>query len=91
MVPSLIDLTRLVLHEPARVRAVRLDSREVEWLRAIGIFEGQSITVLRRALLGGPLHVRTGSGGEFALCRSLARAIDVLLTDRLAAAGGASR
>lgn len=71
------DLTRLTLLSPARVHAVSLEPREIEWLRAIGIFEGQEVTVLRRAPLGGPLHVRTGSGGEFALCRSLALSIHV--------------
>jgi Fe2+ transport system protein FeoA len=32
---------------------------------------------LRRAVLGGPIHVRTGSGGEFAVARELASKIVV--------------
>lgn len=59
------------------IRALEGDARELEWLRAIGLFEGQRVRVLRRALFGGPLHVRVGSGGEFAVDRSLAKSIRV--------------
>ena len=34
--------------------------------------------VLRRAPFGGPVHVRTSSGGEFALDRRIALAIEVV-------------
>lgn len=70
-------LAQLELSLLAQVRAVNLAPKEAAWLRAIGLFEGQRVTVLRRALWGGPLHVRTGSGGEFAIDRALARAIEV--------------
>ena len=60
-----------------KVAKIRLESEEAAWVRAVGIFEGETIEVLRHALFGGPLHVRTGCGGEFALDRSLAAAIDV--------------
>lgn len=72
------DLTQLPLMSSAEVSAMHLDPTEANWLRAIGICEGQRVTVLRRALLGGPLHVRTASGGEFAVAADLARAIDVV-------------
>lgn len=52
-----------------------LEAELAEWLRAVGIAEGEQVTVLRRGAFGGPIHVRTGSGGEFALHRSLARSI----------------
>jgi ferrous iron transport protein A len=62
---------------PVVVSAVELDRDLVAWLSAVGIREGEKVTVLRRAAFGGPLHVRTGAGGEFALGRPLARAIRV--------------
>ena len=61
----------------ATVTAVRLAVEEADWLRAIGLFEGQTVHVMRRALFGGPLHVSTGSGGEFAVDRTLAAQIEV--------------
>ena len=72
-------LSTLGLTLAATVRTIAVDPLELGWLRAIGIFEGQSVTVLRRALFGGPLQVRTGSGGEFALDRELAGRIAVEL------------
>ncbi len=60
-----------------RVVAMSLERDEAEWLRAIGFFEGQTMTLLRRAIFGGPIHVRAASGGEFAVDRSLALRIDV--------------
>lgn len=59
----------------ARVSRVALDTGDAEWLRAVGVAVGETVTLLRRAALGGPLHVRTSSGGEFAVDRSLARSI----------------
>jgi len=61
-----------------RIVALELEVDFVEWLRAVGIHEGERITVLRHALFGGPIHVRTGSGGEFALNRELAHSIQVV-------------
>lgn len=77
MAPTLIPLSRLPLATPALVREVSLSTAEAEWLRAIGVFAGQRVTVLRRAAFGGPLHLRTASGGELALDRGLAAAIRV--------------
>jgi Fe2+ transport system protein FeoA len=53
------------------------------WLRALGLFEGQRVMVLRRAPFGGPFHVRVGdaargsgrSCAEFAIDPSLAAQI----------------
>ena len=72
------DLTQLPHSQSAVVMTVRLEPSEARWLRAIGLCEGQQVTVLRCAPFGGPLHVRTGEGGEFALSRELARAIYVV-------------
>lgn len=52
---------------------LELDPEEGAWLRALGLFEGQRVTVLRYAPFGGPVHVRTASGGDFALDRALAQ------------------
>lgn len=71
------SLADLAPGESALVRAIDLEPDEAAWLRAVGIDEGTHVTLLRRAALGGPLHVRTGSGGEFALHRALARTIGV--------------
>ena len=73
--PSRRPLSNVELDVPVRVVAVDLDGEMGEWLRAVGISEGERLTVLRRAAFGGPIHVRAGSGGEFAIHRALAKAI----------------
>jgi len=59
----------------AVVWALEIEEDVAAWLRAVGISEGERVTVLRAAAFGGPIHVRTSSGGEFALHRSLAAAV----------------
>ena len=59
----------------ACVVSIELEHDQAAWLAAVGIREGERLTVLRRAAFGGPMHVRTRAGGEFAIARSLARAI----------------
>lgn len=61
-----------------RVVAVRLDADVAAWLAAVGLHVDEEVVVLRRAALGGPLHVRTSSGGEFAVARELAAKLDVV-------------
>lgn len=61
----------------SRVVRVALGEQAATYLRAVGIEEGVRVTVLRRAALGGPLHVRTSSGAELAIDRDLARRIEV--------------
>ena len=70
-----VALATVDLHQTVMVVALLLDEETSVWLRAVGISEGESLVPLRRAIFGGPIHVRTGSGGEFALHRELARAI----------------
>jgi ferrous iron transport protein A len=62
---------------PARIVGFRLDPHEASWLEAVGLSCGGQVTVLRKALFGGPLHIRTGEGGEFAVDRTLASHVDV--------------
>lgn len=57
--------------------ALRLTPREAAWLRAVGLAEGASVTLLRRAPFSGPLHLRIDGGTELAVDCTLARAIDV--------------
>ena len=60
-----------------RIVRVDLDGEAAAWLGAVGLHEGEDLVVLRRAALGGPLHVRTSSGGEFAVAREVALHITV--------------
>ena len=71
------SLDLLSLQLSAAVTALRLAEREAAWLRAIGLGEGVTVTVLRRAPLGGPLHVRVSGGAELAVDRELARHVEV--------------
>ena len=64
-----------------RIVGARLDESDAAWLAAVGLHEGEEVVVLRRAALGGPLHVRTSSGGEFAVARELALRLDVVAAD----------
>lgn len=62
-----------------RVRIVggKLDAEVTGWIEAVGLGEGEEVTVLRRAAFGGPLHVRTGAGGEFAVAKEVALLLEV--------------
>jgi ferrous iron transport protein A len=59
------------------VAGLDVPGEEASLLRAMGIAEGQTVSLLRVGLGGDPLHVRLGSGGEFALARPLARAVRI--------------
>lgn len=77
-------MTALVLaevetHRRVSIEGIDLDGEAAAWLAAVGLHEGEQLTVLRRAALGGPLHVRTSSGGEFAVAREVAMHIRVAL------------
>src|SRR5438270_3592309 len=64
-----LTLSAVAVGTPAHVVALELDDELRAWLRAVGIREGERVTLLRRAVFGGPIHVRTRAGGEFALNR----------------------
>jgi ferrous iron transport protein A len=70
-------------HDGRRVRitAIELEGEAAAWIGAVGLHEGEELLVLRRAVLGGPLHVRTGGGGEFAVAREVASKIAVAPLD----------
>lgn len=57
------------------IARVELEGEAAAWLGAVGLHDGEELVVLRRAALGGPLHVRTASGGEFAIGREVAEHI----------------
>jgi len=61
----------------ASIAALRLPVKDAEWLRAVGLYEGTEVELLRRAPFGGPLHVRTASGAEFAVDAELAAHVEV--------------
>ncbi len=63
--------------EPLVVVRVDLDPSLRGWLAGVGIVEGEELTLLRRAMLGGPLHVRLAEGGELAVARDVAAQIAV--------------
>ena len=74
MTPLLADAAT---GERVQIARVDLDGEAAAWIGAVGLNEGEVVVVLRRAALGGPLHVRTSSGGEFAVAREVARFITV--------------
>jgi ferrous iron transport protein A len=71
------SLATAALGAAIRIATVDLDGDAAAWLAAVGLHVGEELVVLRRAALGGPIHVRTGSGGEFAVARELAAKIAV--------------
>ena len=76
---SVSSLAAAAIGAHVRIVAARLDEDVAAWLAAVGLHEGEEVTVLRRAAFGGPLHVRTSSGGEFAVAKELAARLEVAL------------
>lgn len=70
-------LTDAGIGRAVRIVSADLDPDVASWLDALGLHEGERVVVLRSAAFGGPLHVRTGSGGEFAVARELAARLRV--------------
>lgn len=75
--PRDASLASARIGQRVRVVNVHLDADLTAWIHAVGISPGEEVEVLRRAALGGPLHVRTASGGEFAVAREIAARLDV--------------
>ena len=84
-------LRDLPVGDGGRVTGIALPPAEAHWLRAVGLFEGMHVLLLRRAPLGGPLHLRTGSGAEFAVDRGLAGAVSIDLSSAPEGERGAER
>ncbi len=68
-----------------RIAHFELEGDAATWIGAVGLHAGEDVIVLRRAAFGGPLHVRTSAGGEFAVAREVACGIKVRPTPALAA------
>jgi ferrous iron transport protein A len=66
---TLLDIP---LQCPSTIAQVNVES---DWLAAVGIEAGERVIVLRKAPFGGPLHIRTETGGEFAIGRPLGDSI----------------
>ena len=77
-----MHLADAVIGRRVAIASIDLEREDTAWLAAVGLHEGEVVIVLRRAALGGPLHVRTSAGGEFAVDRDLARRITVKEADR---------
>lgn len=71
-------LDRLAVGARGQVASLTLEPDLAAWVEAVGLYVGAEVTVLRRAPLGGPLHVRGHDGAEFALARAVAAAIRVV-------------
>ncbi len=71
------SLDLLTPQRSASIVSLKLSEHDAAWLRAVGLTEGAAVTVLRRAPLGGPLHVRVSTGTELAVDRELARNVEV--------------
>ena len=76
-----VTLADVITGRRVRITAVDFDGEATAWLGAVGLHEGEELIVLRRAALGGPLHVRTGGGGEFAVAREVALKIAVVVVE----------
>ena len=73
-------LARAAIDAAVRVRRLSLPADEAAWRSAVGVAEGEVLTVLRRAPFGGPLHVASSLGGELAIGLALAENILVEAT-----------
>ncbi len=65
LVEHLIDIPRVIASLDA-------SAEDAAMLDGVGLSPGRTVTVLRRAPFGGPLHVRVDTGVEVAIDRALA-------------------
>ncbi|MFO0675175.1 MAG: FeoA family protein [Polyangiaceae bacterium] len=70
-----------------RLARFELDEGLRASVTAMGLSEGDVTTVLRRAPFGGPLHVRTSCGAEFAVSRNVASGMRGVLIGAESVAG----
>lgn len=63
--------------QTVRIVLVDLEADTAAWLAAVGLECGEEVTLLRKAILGGPLHIRLGRGGELAVARDVAKRVTV--------------
>ncbi|MFO0740924.1 MAG: FeoA family protein [Labilithrix sp.] len=67
------SLATVEIGQSVRIVKADLDEDVAAWLAAVGLAKGEEVVVLRRAALGGPLHVRLAAGGELAVAREIAQ------------------
>ncbi|MCG5054472.1 MAG: ferrous iron transport protein A [Myxococcales bacterium] len=60
-----------------RICGFTLPETERRWIESLGLCQGEDLMVLRKGVFGGPLHVRTGVGAEFAIAEAQAAGIRV--------------
>jgi Fe2+ transport system protein FeoA len=65
-------LRDLPVGKTGRIASIQLPDDERHWVDALGLSVGRGVTLLRRAPLNGPLHLRLDTGTEFALGVDLA-------------------
>jgi Fe2+ transport system protein FeoA len=70
-----VSLGALATGRSGVIASLELSSDERAWIEAMGLSPGREVTVLRRGVLGGPLHVRLDTGAEFAVDAELARRV----------------
>ena len=75
--PTAASLAALETGRERCIERLELPDQDASALRSMGIAEGQTVWVLRRAPGGDPLHIRLGNGGEFALAAPVARCVIV--------------
>jgi ferrous iron transport protein A len=73
---SLAELSALPLGTTASILGINTETMLEHRLQALGFRVGKQISVIRKAWLGGPLHVRIGTT-EVIMRRCDARAIQV--------------
>jgi ferrous iron transport protein A len=59
--PFPLTLEKLSIGESGRVMAINMDGALKKRLFALGLKEGAQVRVLRRAIFGGPMHLRVGT------------------------------
>ena len=75
------SLARAEIGLSVRIHRAELEDDVSAWLAAVGLAVGEVVVVLRRAALGGPLHVRLATGGEFAVARDIAERLHIAPVD----------
>jgi ferrous iron transport protein A len=70
-------LSRINVGEAVAIHHVRGEASVIAWLAAVGLSQGEVVTIVRRAPFGGPLHVRSDAGAELAIALEIADAIEV--------------
>lgn len=68
-----VTLGALATGRSGVIASLELPADERAWIDAVGLSPGREVTVLRRGVFGGPLHVRVDTGAEFAVDAELAR------------------